>query len=184
MIDRKEAIIWLKKYLLDDKLIKHSIAVEAIMGNIAIHLNKNEQLWKLVGLLHDLDYEYTKNKPEEHSNLTAELLEGIIPEEGINAIKSHNYIYTKYLPASSLDKMLIASDSISGLIIATALVLPTKKISDIKLETLIKKFNDKSFAKGCDRKKINLCTDIGIDTKTFIKISLESLKKISDKLDL
>jgi len=183
MIDREEAIIWLKKYLHDDKLIKHSLAVEAIMGDTAKHLNKNIQLWKLVGLLHDLDYEYTKDKPEEHSCQTAELLDGIIPEEGINAIKSHNYIYTKYIPASSLDKMLIASDSVSGLIIAASLIIPSKKITDIKLESLIKKFNDKSFAKGCDRNKIKLCTDIGIDINTFLKISLESLKNISNLLE-
>ncbi|MFE3846252.1 HDIG domain-containing metalloprotein [Thermoplasmatota archaeon] len=184
MIEREEALIWLKKYLFDDKLIKHSLAVESIMSSIAKYLNKNEKLWSLVGLLHDLDYEYTKDKPEEHSNQTAELLEGIIPEEGINSIKAHNYIYTKYIPASSLDKILIASDAVSGLIIATALIMPSKKLADVKIETLIKKFNDDSFAKGCDRKKINLCIDIGINTKKFLELTLDSLKKISKTLDL
>ena len=184
MIDRDEAIIWLKKYLYDDKLIKHSLAVEAIMGNIAKYLKKDEKLWRIVGLLHDLDYEYTKDKPEEHSNIAAELLDGLIPEEGINAIKAHNYIYTKYMPASSLDKALIASDAVSGLIIATALIMPSKKLNEVKIESLIKKYNDKTFAKGCDRKRIKLCLDVGIEVEKFLELSLSALKEISNDLDL
>jgi putative nucleotidyltransferase with HDIG domain len=184
MITRDEAIVLLKNYLQDDKLIKHSYAVENIMKNIAIYLNKNIELWGIVGLLHDLDFEYTNNKPEEHTIQTAEILEGLIPEEGLRAIKSHNYIYTKYVPASSLDKILIASDAVSGLVIATALIMPTKKIAEVNINTLLKKFDDKSFAKGCDRKRINLCTDVGIDQKKFLEISLDSLKEISNILEL
>jgi len=184
MINRKEALMLLKKYIYDKKLIKHSFAVEALMKNLASYLSRDENLWGLVGLLHDLDYEYTKDKPEEHSIQTAEILEGLIPEDGINAIKSHNYIYTKYVPASSLDKALIASDAVSGLIIATALVIPSKKLFDVKHETLIKKFNDKTFAKGCNRKKIELCIDIGIDKKKFLELSLDALKGISEIIEL
>ena len=104
MINRDEAIIWLNKYLFDDKLVKHSYAVEAIMGNIAEYLDKDIEFWKLVGLLHDLDYEYTKGNPENHSQITSQLLDGLLPEEGINAIKAHNYLYSKYIPASTIDK--------------------------------------------------------------------------------
>ena len=184
MIDRTEALIILKKYRLDDTIIKHSIAVEAIMENLAKHLSKNEEIWKTVGLLHDLDYEYTKNKPEEHGERTAEILENMLPEEGINAIKAHNYIYTKYLPSSSLDKSLIASDSVTDLIIKSVQDTSSKKISDLKIETLIEKLNNNSFIKENNRKKIYLCIDIGIDIKKFLEISLNSLKKISDKLDM
>ena len=184
MITRDKAIILLKNYLHDDKLIKHSYAVENIMKNTAIYLKKNIELWGIVGLLHDLDFEYTNNKPEEHTIQTTEILEGLIPEEGLRAIKSHNYIYTKYIPASSLDKILIASDAVSGLIIATALIIPTKKLAEVNINTLLKKFNDKSFAKGCDRKRINLCTDAGIEQKKFLEISLDSLKEISNILEL
>ncbi len=184
MIDRNEAIIWLKKYLYDDKLIKHSLAVEAIMSNIAHYLDKNVELWKLVGLLHDLDYEYTKGNPENHSQITSELLDGLIPEEGINAIKAHNYLYSKYIPASSIDKSLIAADAASGLIIASALVMPSKKLNEVKIESLIKKYNDKTFAKGCDRKRIKLCLDVGIEVEKFLELSLSALKEISNDLDL
>lgn len=184
MLERDEAVKYLHKYLHDDKLIKHSIAVEAIMGNIAEFLKKDVEFWKLVGLLHDLDFEYTKGNPEEHSQITAELLDGLIPEDGINAIKSHNYIYSKYMPSTSIDKSLIASDAVSGLIIATALVMPSKKLNDVKIDTLIRKFNDKTFAKGCNRNRIKLCLDIGIDINKFLEISLISLKNISNKLNL
>jgi len=184
MIDRHEAIIWLKKYLNDDKLIKHSYSVEAIMGNIAEFLNRDIEFWKLVGLLHDLDYEYTKGNPENHSQITSELLDGLIPEEGINAIKAHNYLYSKYIPASSIDKSLIAADAASGLIIASALVMPSKKLNEVKIESLIKKYNDKTFAKGCDRKRIKLCLDVGIEVEKFLELSLSALKEISNDLDL
>jgi predicted hydrolase (HD superfamily) len=137
-----------------------------------------------VGLLHDLDYEYTEGHPEKHSKISADILDGLIPEKGINAIKSHNFLYTGNIPTNSIDKALLAADAVSGLIIATALIIPSKKINDVRIETLLKKFNDKSFAKGCDRNKINLCQDIGIDLKDFLFLSLNALIEISDELDL
>ena len=184
MINRNEAFMLIKKYLEDDKLIKHSLAVEAIMGRIARSLDENEDFWSIVGLLHDLDYEYTQNNPEKHANISAQILSGLIQEKGINAIKAHNYLHTDYVPTTSLDKSLLAADAVSGLIIAAALVMPSKKINDVKLETLLNKFNDKSFAKGCNRKRINLCLDVGIDLDKFLDLSLNALKDISDELDL
>ena len=85
-------------------------------------------------------------------------------------------------PESSLDKSLIAADAVSGLIIATALVMPSKKISDVELKTLINKYKDKSFAKGCNRKRIELCEDVGLEVNTFLELSLTALKKNADPL--
>ena len=184
MMNREEAFSLLKKYLKDDKLLKHSLSVEAIMNGVAKSIDEDEKLWSIVGLLHDLDYEYTQGHPEKHAKISADILIGLIPEKGINAIKAHNYLHTDYVPITSIDKSLIASDAVSGLIIATALVMPSKKISDVRFETLLKKFNDKSFAKGCDRNKINLCIDIGIDLNDFLSLSLNALAEISDELNL
>jgi len=184
MMNRKEAFSLLKKYLKDVKLLKHSLSVEAIMKGIARYIDEDENLWSRVGLLHDLDYEYTQGHPEKHANISADILAGLIPEKGINAIKAHNYLHTDYLPITSIDKSLLASDAVSGLIIATALVMPSKKINDVRFETLLNKFNDKSFAKGCDRSKINLCIDIGIDLNDFLSLSLNALIEISDELGL
>ena len=184
MIEREQAFELLKKYLKDEKLIKHSIAVEAIMREMAKKLRKDEDLWGLTGLLHDLDYEYTKKEPEKHAIIAAQMLEGLIPEKGINAIKSHNYMHTGQIPTSPIDKALIAADAVSGLIIATVLVLPSKKIEDLKVETVMNKFYDKSFARNCDRNRIELCQDAGLDLDAFIIISVNALKGIADKLDL
>jgi putative nucleotidyltransferase with HDIG domain len=184
MITRNEAFSILKKYLRDDKLLKHSLAVEAILVEMAKKLGKNEQLWGITGLLHDLDYEYTMKEPENHANISAQILGGLLPEEALNAIKAHNYIHTDIIPITTLDKLLIAADSVSGLIIATAFVMPSKRLSEVKVDTLMKKFNDSSFAKGCKRSRIELCLDTGIDLERFLSISLIALQNISDQLEL
>lgn len=184
MINRSEAITLLHNYLQDDKLRKHSYAVEAIMLELANQLNEDKNLWGLVGLLHDIDYEYTQNNPQEHGNISAELLNDLLPTEAINAIKGHNYIHTGYLPTTYLDKALIAADAVSGLIIASALVMPNKKLSEVKISTLKKKEKDSSFAKGCDRKRIQLCQDLELSLDDFLKISLSAMKKIHKELDL
>ena len=184
MIERKEALLLLEKYVRDDKLIKHSLAVEAIMNEVAATIDQNTDLWALTGLLHDLDFEYTKQDPDKHAILTSQILEGMLPEIGINAIRAHNYMHTDYLPSTQIDKMLIASDAVSGLIIATALIIPSKKLADVKFDTLKNKFKDNSFARGCNRSKIELCQDVGMDVDKFLEISLKALQNISDKLDL
>lgn len=184
MITRKEALSLLKNYLQDDKLRKHSFAVEAIMNETATFLNKDTHLWRIVGLLHDIDYEYTQNNPNEHGTVSAELLKDLLPPKAINAIKGHNYIHTGYLPTTYLDKALIAADAVSGLIIATALVMPNKKLEEVKLASLKKKMNDSSFAKNIDRKRIQLCQDLEIEVDTFLTISLKALQHIHEDLSL
>ena len=184
MLTREEAVKLLKKYLRNDKLIKHSIAVEAILRNMAIKLGKDEELWGITGLLHDLDYEYTCREPEKHANMSAQILDGLLPEYAVNAIKAHNYMHTDYIPTTSLDKALIAVDAVSGLIIATALVMPSKKLSEVKLDSLVTKYYDKSFAKGCNRNRIELCIDAGIDLEAFLSMSLMVLQSISEELGL
>jgi uncharacterized protein len=184
MLSRNDSIKLLQKYLRDQTLLKHSYAVEAILREIAVFLKKDEHVWGLTGLLHDIDYEYTKQEPEKHATIGAELLQDLIPEQSTNAIKAHNYQHTMQIPQTSLDKALIAADAVSGLIIATALVIPTKKLSDVKLTTLQKKYKDHSFAKGCNRKRIELCEDIGINVEKFLQLSLRALQNISDLLGL
>ncbi len=184
MIDREQGYELLEKYLKNENLIKHSLAVEAILRDMAKFLNEDEDLWGLVGLLHDLDYEYTKDDPEKHATISAQILDGLTPKEVTNAIKSHNYQHTNQVPETLLDKSLIAADTVSGLVIATALVMPSKKLADVEFKTLMHKFRDKSFAKGCNRKKIELCEDVGIELDDFLILSLKSLKNIADSLEL
>ncbi len=184
MISRNEGLALIKKYLRNDKLIKHSLAVEAIMSKLAEKLAKDKELWGLTGLLHDVDYEYTKDEPEKHATIGAQILEGLLPEEAIHAVKAHNYTHTDTIPSSSLDKALIAADAVSGLVIASALVMPSKKLSEVRVETLINKFNDLSFAKGCNRNRIELCLDAGIALEAFLALSLHALQERANELDL
>ena len=184
MLNRDEAYALLKKNLRTENLIKHSLAVEAILEQMANKLGEDVELWGLTGLLHDLDYDFTKNEPEKHSQITVKVLYELLPGEAINAIKAHNYQYTAQIPQTYLDKSLIAADAVSGLIIAAALVMPSKKLSDVTPKTLITKFKDKSFAAGCNRKRIELCEDMELELQTFLELSLDALKRISDPLGL
>jgi predicted hydrolase (HD superfamily) len=125
-----------------------------------------------------------KHDPEKHSLITIKVLSDLLPLEAINAIKAHNYQYTAQIPQTYLDKSLIAADAVSGLIIAAALVMPAKKLADVTPKTLMGKFKDKSFAAGCNRKRIELCEDMELELQMFLELSLDSLKRISDALGL
>ena len=184
MMDRDEGLKLLKQYLGNENLIKHSYAVEAILREMARSLDKDTEHWALAGLLHDLDYEYTKENPEKHGTMSTDILNGLLPDEAILAIKSHNYQHTMQIPQTYLDKALIAADAVSGLIIAAALVMPSKKLADVKTKTLLNKYKDKSFAAGCNRKRIDLCEDFGLELERFLDLSLRALQNISDQLGL
>ncbi|HVP99970.1 MAG TPA: HD domain-containing protein [Candidatus Thermoplasmatota archaeon] len=184
MITRDEAYALLLKNLRTKNLVKHSLAVEAILSAMAEKLGEDPELWAVTGLLHDLDYEYTKEEPEKHAFITVKLVNELLPSEAINAIRAHNYAYTQQIPLTYLDKSLIAADAVSGLIVAAALVMPSKKLADVTPRTLLDKFKDKSFAAGCNRKRIELCADMELSLQAFLELSLQALKNISGELGL
>ncbi len=184
MITREEAIDLIEKWISNEKIRKHVIAVEAIMRGLARFFGENEELWGLVGLLHDLDYDKTKNNMEMHAKITAEVLKDKLPKEAIEAILSHTE-YSGTKPSTKLAYSLIAADQISGLIIATALVMPSKKLEEVKVKSVRKKFKQKDFARKVRRDKIlEAIEHLGIDLNKLIEISLESLKTIHDKLGI
>jgi putative nucleotidyltransferase with HDIG domain len=160
------------------------LAVEAIMRSIAKHLGDNEETWDLVGLLHDIDYEKTETSPENHSLLAEDMLRGLVSEEVIRAIKSHNYQHTHVVPETRMEKALIASDAISGLLVACALVMPFKRLADVKVESVAKKFKDKDFARGAERGRIIICEQIGIPREKFFEIALNGLKESASQIGL
>ena len=184
MINRKEALILIKKYLRGNDNIIHSFATEAVLKEIAKLLNKDENLWGLSGLLHNLDYEFTDNNPEQRGTLSAQLLEDLLPNNAINAIKANNYLHTDYMPVSSLDKSLIAGVAVTDFIFDTSKSLTKKKISELNFEILMDKFLDESFSSYNIRSKIKLCKDIGIEIPEFLKLSLNALKSISNNLNI
>ena len=185
MLTRKEAFRLIKKNIAKRNFQYHMIAVEAIMENVARHLGENTEIWALTGLLHDIDYERTEGNPEKHSLLAEELLSSFdVPKEVLRAIKAHNFHFSKVEPLSFMEKALIASDAISGLLIACALVMPSKKLVEVTINTVAKKFKDKSFARGAKRDRILFCEEFGVPRNLFFEVSLEGLKKVSSQIGL
>ncbi len=184
MIEKEKAREMVKDKVDTGNLRKHMYAVSAIMEKLAEELGKDQEKWSRVGLLHDIDYEETKDNHEEHALRSAEMLEGKLPEDALRAIKAHNHKHTEVEPDSDLANALIAADAISGLIVATALVMPNSKIEEARVESVLKKFDDSSFAKNIDRDRVMYCEELGLSKKQFVEISLEALKGIKDELGL
>ncbi|RJS78942.1 HDIG domain-containing protein [Candidatus Bathyarchaeota archaeon] len=184
MLSRDEALQLVKENVSKENIVKHMLAVEAIMRSLAKHFSENENIWGLTGLLHDIDYEKTMDNPEKHGLVAEEILKGKVSEEILRAIKAHNFEHTGITPETRMEKALIACDAISGLLIACALVMPSKKLEDVKVKTVKKKFKDKDFARGADRKRILFCEEINVPKEEFFEIALNGLKQIASELGL
>lgn len=183
-MDRARALNELKARIQNANLIKHSLAVEAIMRELAAFLRDNVELWGLAGLLHDIDYDKTADNPAMHSILGAEILENLgVDPEIVYAVKAHNE-YHGIERKRKMDKALFCADPVSGLIIAGALILPSKKLSDVTEEFILKRMDEKSFAKGANRDHIRTCIELGITLEEFIEVSLNAMKKIAADLGL
>lgn len=184
MISIEEARDLMEREVETDNLRMHMLAVSAIMGALAAKQEierEDKEKWALVGLLHDLDYERTKDNFEQHGLITVEMLNEELPEECLYAIKAHNS-RTGFEPNSVMAKALIAADAVSGLIVPTALMMPTHKLADVSVKSLKKKYKDKSFARTVSRENIMICEDLGLERSEFFKLALEALQKISDDL--
>ncbi len=182
---RNEAIELIKEKLGDRNLIFHSIAVGAIMKGLARHFKQDEQRWELCGILHDIDYSETKDDPEKHSLIGGEYLKSLgFDEEFTNAVKAHNDCHG--IPRDSLlAKALYVADPTSGLVVATALVMPDKKLSSVKVDSILKKFKQKEFARGVDREQIKTCeTELNLTLQQLFEIALESMKEIAQEIGL
>jgi len=183
-ITREEAFSLLQKELKNKNLIKHSLAVEAVMAGLAQKFGEDEEVWRICGILHDLDYEKTKNTPEKHAVVATEMLKKLgVAHQITDAISAHNEA-TGVKPKSIMAKALYAIDPLTGLIVASALVQPDKKLANLKASSVLKKFKSKSFAAGANRKAILSCESLGLSLEEFVTIGLESMKKISKELGL
>lgn len=184
MLTRDLAYVEVTKYVDNKNLINHMIAVEAVMKGLADHFGEDRELWGLAGLLHDIDYEQTKEDPNLHSLKSAEILTEMgLPEEVVQAVKVHNYVHG--IPRRTLlDKALYAADPVSGLVVAGALVRPDKKLASVEQEYLVRKFGEKAFARGANRDQIMTCTEIGIELDEFLGIALKSMQEIAQDIGL
>lgn len=184
-MDRPEALDLVNSWTTNQNLVKHMLCVEACMRGLAKHLQEDENLWGIVGLIHDADYE---SHPQEHPwILVQELEKNQEKQEMIQAIKSHAWQWSEKSPEpnSNMDWSLYCCDELSGLIVAAALVRPDRKLSSVTVESVLKKFPDKAFAKGVHREHIALCEEkLGIKLPDFVGICLSSIQTISDPLGL
>jgi putative nucleotidyltransferase with HDIG domain len=154
------------------------------MRDLASHLKADPEMWGIVGLVHDIDYDQTANDPAMHGVRGAEILEGLgFDPEIIYAVKAHNP-HNAVERKRKVDKALFCADPVSGLITAGALILPSKKLEDVSVEFILKRMAEKSFARGANREQIMKCDDIALKLEDFIEISLSAMKKISAELGL
>jgi putative nucleotidyltransferase with HDIG domain len=184
-MDRAEALALMEAHLEADNLRKHCLASEAIMRHLAKRLGHDEEQWGLAGLLHDLDYDQTKDTPERHGVVTAEILrEKGVDDEIIQAILAHNAEMLGLERKTTLDLALTCAETMTGMVVATALVYPDKKIKSVKPKSITKRMKEKAFARGARREHILLCEQIGLNMPDFAALSLEAMGEIDKELGL
>ena len=174
MIDRDSALALVESYNPEPHMIQHALASEAVMRALARRFEEDEDLWGLAGLLHDVDYPMTKDRPEEHGVKAVPILEGKLPPEAVYAIQAHNSECTGVEPASRLDFALRAGETITGLVHAAALMRPTG-MDGMEVKSLKKKMKDKAFAAAVSRDRIRECEKAGLPLDEFLALSIEAL---------
>jgi len=184
MITRDEAITLLLENVKAQNMRKHCFASEVVLKALADRLGRNAEEWGLAGLLHDIDVEITNADPYTHGPYSEKLLKGKITDEMLDAIVMHNEVATGKERTTEFQHALAAGETITGLITATALVYPDKKIASVKPKSITKRMKQKAFAASVKRENILECEKIGIPVNEFAYLALNAMKEISDVLEL
>ena len=181
---REEALALLRQYNKNESLIKHAMAVEGVMRYIARKRGEDEEAWGVVGLIHDLDYEQF---PDQHCKKTEEILkENDWPEEYIRAAVSHGWgICTDVKPESDMEKVLYAIDELTGLVVTSALVRPSKSVMDMKAKSVKKKWKQKQFAAGVNRSIIEKGAEmLGVELGELITDTIMGMREVAEEIGL
>ena len=184
MPTREEALQLLKTYNKSESLIKHAYAVEGVMRHMARKYGEDEEIWGIVGLIHDLDYEQF---PDQHCIKTEAILkENKWPDDLIRAVVSHGWgICTDVEPTSTMEKVLFAIDELTGLVATSALVRPSKSVMDMKAKSVKKKWKDKRFAAGVDRTIIQKGADmLNVEIGELITDTIMCMRDVADAIGL
>lgn len=184
-MSREEALKLVKEKIKNKNLVKHCLAVEAGIRVLAEHFEEDEEKWGLCGLVHDIDYEQTKNNPELHSKIGAEMLRKAGMEEEIcHAVLVHNEAHG-IEPRNTMAKALYCVDPLTGLIVAATLVLPSQKINELTADNVLNRLEEKRFAAGVNRDIIRQSEKyLDLELKEFIQIVLGAMQRISNDLGL
>lgn len=182
-MERAKALDLLRRYVKNENLVKHCIATAAVMKKLSEELDEDPQKWESIGVLHDIDYELVQGDMSQHGIKGAEILEeNGVEGEITEVVKTHNHtIFGNY--QKPVEIALQASDSVSGLIIACALV-KKGKITEVKPKSVKKKFKEKSFAAGCDRDRIRQIEKLGLDLPRLYEIAISGLIEVKEELGL
>lgn len=181
---REEAFTLLKEYNKNEALIRHALAVEAVMVHFAELFEEDKEKWGIIGLVHDLDYEMY---PEEHCKRVEEILtEKNWPQEYIRAIVSHGWkICSNVEPIERMEKVLYTTDELTGLIAATALMRPSKSILDTEVKSVKKKWKQKGFAAGVNREVIEEGANmLGMALDAIIEETIKGMQKVAEDIGL
>ncbi|MBU1249127.1 MAG: HDIG domain-containing protein [Proteobacteria bacterium] len=182
MITRDEAFALLQEKVQEPQQISHAIEAEAVMRGLAAKLGRDVELWGITGLLHDLDYATTKDDMTRHGLDSAEVLQGKLPQEAVEAIKRHNEMNGNQ-PKAELDFALRCGETVTGLIHTNALVRPTR-MEGMNPKSLKKKMKDKAFAAAVNRDTIRECEKIGLDLGEFFQLSIDAITSVADQVGL
>lgn len=184
MLTREKAYEILTQHVKGKFMINHHLGAEIVMRAFARHFREDEELWGICGLLHDLDWEYTKDNPNEHTKKAAEILRAEnVDEVIIHAVQAHHPSASGVEPSNLMEKCLYTTEELTGLMIACALVQPDKKLASVKPESVLKKLKTKGFAKGVNREIVYQAPQVlHMPLEEVIKISLEAMQSIADTL--
>jgi len=181
MITRNKALEKVNMEVKTKNLIKHMLAVEVCMRALAHRLGQDEELWGLTGLLHDLDYEYTKDTPQEHAQMTCRMLGDDLPPESLSAILAHN----QHKPCESqLEIALCAVDPTSGFLVSCALMHPDKRLASLDVEFIKNRMKEKRFSAAVSREQMTECEKLGVGLDEFLELCLRAMQGISKELGL
>lgn len=185
MMTRTQALDLLNKHVSSPQMIKHSLASEAVMRALALHFGADEEWWGLSGLLHDLDVEITHADPKTHGTLTPALLEPYsVPQEIVDAIVMHNEDAAPRQRQSQLEHALAAGETITGLITATTLVYPDKRLASVKPKSVVKRMKEKNFAATVKRENILECEKIGLPMDQFAEMAINAMRNVAEEIGL
>lgn len=181
---RDEAFRLLTTWTASDSLVKHALAVEAVMRHMARSFGEDEEKWGIVGLVHDLDYE---KFPEEHCRRSPGILrEAGWPEDYIHAVASHGWeICSDEEPTERMEKVLYAVDELTGLVVTSALVRPSRSVLDMEASSVKKKWKDKRFAAGVNREVIEKgAALLGMDLSALITETIAGMRTVAREIGL
>ncbi len=184
-MNRERALELLRHYIKNPRTLAHCLASEAVLRATAKQLGEDEDKWALAGLLHDLDVELTHDRPDVHGHETIRILrEEGLDEEILDAIIRHNEMNGSEHRHSVFHHALAAGETITGLITATALVYPDKKVASVKPKSVVKRMKEKAFAASVNRETILECEKAGIALPEFASLSIEAMAAIADEIGL